>query len=199
MTKNIPAASGLGGASSDAAAALIGLNRFAKLAVAPDKLHQIAARLGSDVPFFLGGSLALCKGRGEKISELEAEFSFTAVVLLPEISASTPVVYGNYLHEQETYDQLSGEINKFIVKKRVDLLTQLCANMLEKSCFQLYEPLADLKRRVQDIASAPVCISGSGSAMYCIISGDDEDAKRYQSMFSEVVGCESVIVHNNRW
>jgi 4-diphosphocytidyl-2-C-methyl-D-erythritol kinase len=199
LTKNIPAASGLGGGSSDAAAALIGLNRFAKLDVGPDKLRRIAARLGSDVPFFLGGPLAMCKGRGEKISELEAEFPFTAVVLLPEISVSTHSVYNNYLHNQRAYDQLSRKINKFLAEKRIDFLTQLCANMLEKSCFQLYERLAELKRRVQDISSAPVCISGSGSAIYCIISGDDEDAIRYQSMLNDVIGCESVIVHNNRW
>lgn len=199
LTKNIPAASGLGGGSSDAAAALIGLNRFAKLGLDTDKLCQMAARLGSDVPFFLDGPLAMCKGRGEKISELEAEFPFAAVVLLPKISVSTHAVYNNYLHDQRTYDQLSRKINKFLVKKRIDLLTQLCANMLEKSCFQLHERLADLKRRVQDVSSAPVCISGSGFAMYCIISGDDEDAIRYQSRLNDVVGCESVIVHNNRW
>jgi len=199
LTKNIPAGSGLGGASSDAAAALIGLNRFAKLAVGRDKLHQIAARLGSDVPFFLGGPLALCKGRGEKVSELETEFSFKAIVLLPEISVSTRKVYSNYLHNQQVYDKLSRKINKFLVKKRIDLLAKLCENMLEKSCFQLHERLADVKCRAQKLSSAPVCMSGSGSAMYFVVSGNDEDARRYQLMFSEVVGCESVIVHNNKW
>ena len=199
LTKNIPAGSGLGGASSDAAAALIGLNRFANLAVGHDKLHQIATRLGSDVPFFLGGPLALCKGRGEKIYQLEEQYCFTAILVLPAINVSTTEIYSNYVHEQRVYQRLSRKINKFLDEKRVDLLAQLCENMLEKSCFQLHEWLADVKRRVQQLLSTPVCISGSGSAMYFIISGDDEDARRYQLMFSEVVGCENVIVHNNRW
>jgi len=199
LTKNIPAASGLGGASSDAAAALIGLNRFAQLGVGHDKLRQIAARLGSDVPFFLSGPLALCKGRGEKIEEFAQEFAFQAILVLPRISVSTKRVYENYVHNHEFYDKFSSKINKFIAEKKIDLLTKMCANMLEKSCFQLYGRLADLKRRAEGLHRGQVCLSGSGSAMYCMVGGSDEDAKRYQSMLNDVVGCESVIVHNNRW
>jgi len=199
LTKNIPAASGLGSASSDAAAALIGLNRFAQLGVGADKLFDIAARLGSDVPFFLAGPLALCRGRGEKIEEFAEEFAFQAILVLPRISVSTKRVYENYVHNQKLYDKFSSKINKFIAEKKIDLLTKMCANMLEKSSFQLYEPLTDLKSRIEALCIGPVGLSGSGSAMYCVVGGDDQDAKHYQSMLSDVVGCESVIVHNNRW
>jgi len=199
LTKNIPAESGLGGGSSDAAAALIGLNRFAKLAVGPGKLRKIATRLGSDVPFFLGGPLALCKGTGEKIEEFDEEFAFHAILVLPSISVSTKRVYENYVHNQELYDKFSRKINKFIAEKKFDLLTQVCANMLQKSCFQIYERLTDVKSRIESLCSRTVGLSGSGSAMYCVVESDDQDAEHYQSMLNEIVGCESVIVHNNRW
>jgi 4-diphosphocytidyl-2-C-methyl-D-erythritol kinase len=198
LRKNIPAGSGLGSASSDAAAALIGLNRFAELGVREDKLFEMAARLGSDAAFFLGGPLAFCRGRGEKIKEIEEKFSFWAILALPDVSVSTEKVYENYVHNQDLYDTLSREINNFIAEKKIDLLAQMCANMLEKSCFELHKELADLKSRIEALGIGPVCLSGSGVAMYCMVS-DAEDVKHYQSMLKETIGCESVIVHNNRW
>lgn len=199
LTKNIPAGSGLGGASSDAAAALIGLNRFAQLGVGADKFFEIAARLGSDVPFFLAGPLALCRGRGEKIEEFAEEFAFQAILVLPSISVSTKRVYENYVHNHELYDKFSSKINEFIAEKKFDLLTKMCANMLEKSSFQLYERLTDLKLRIEALCIGPVGLSGSGSAMYCVVGNADQDTKHYQSMLNDIVGCESIIVHNNRW
>jgi 4-diphosphocytidyl-2-C-methyl-D-erythritol kinase len=199
LTKNIPAASGLGGASSDAAAALIGLNRFSKLGVDYDKLFEMATRLGSDVPFFLGGPLALCRGRGEKIEEFGQEFAFKAILMLPGISVSTKGVYENYAHNHQLYDKFNSKINIFITQKKFDLLTKVCANMLAKSCFQLYGQLADLKSRSEALGIGPLCLSGSGSAMYSVLDCDDKDAKNYQLMLKDVVGCETIIVNNNRW
>ena len=199
LTKNIPAASGLGGASSDAAAALLGLNRFAKLGIDHDKIFETATQLGSDVPFFLGGPLALCKGRGEKIEQFSQKFPFKAILILPDIRVSTQNIYDNYTHNHQLYDKFSSKINIFITQKKFDLLTKVCANMLAKSCFQLYEQLADLKSRAEALGIGPFCLSGSGSAMYCVLDCNDEDAKHYQLMLKDVVGCESIIVNNNRW
>ncbi len=199
LTKNIPAASGLGGASSDAAAALIGLNRFAKLGIAPEKIFEIATRLGSDVPFFLGGPLAMCRGRGEIIEQYDEIFAFKAILILPDIGVSTQNIYDHYVHNSQKYEGLSSKINIFITQKKFDFLTRVCANMLDKSCFQLYEQLADLKSRAEALGIEPICLSGSGSAMYCVLDCNDQNAKNYQLMLKDVVGCESIIVHNNRW
>ena len=199
LTKNIPAASGLGGASSDAAAALLGLNRFAKLGIDHDKIFETATQLGSDVPFFLGGPLALCKGRGEKIEQFSQKFPFKAILILPDIRVSTQNIYDNYTHNHQLYDKFSSKINIFITQKKFDLLTKVCANMLAKSCFQIYEQLDDLKSRAENLGIGPICLSGSGSAMYCILDSNDKDTKNYQLMLKNVVGCESIIVNNNRW
>jgi len=89
LTKNIPAGSGLGSGSSDAAAALIGLNEFLGIGLSSAQLRQLAVELGSDVAFFLDGPLALCTGRGEKIKKLNKIFHFSALLILPDVTVST--------------------------------------------------------------------------------------------------------------
>ncbi len=199
LTKNVPAGSGLGGASSDAAAALLGLNRFANLRAETGDITEIACRLGSDVAFFLGGPLAFCTGRGEKIRKTEKIFSFRAILALPDVNASTKRVYGNYLHNHGLYDELSGKIKGLIEKNRIDLLAAMCANMLGKSCFELYAQLSELKSGLETLGIGTVCLSGSGSAMFCMVADAALDFRRYQSMLTDSFGCESVVVSNNRW
>lgn len=199
LTKNIPAGSGLGGASSDAAAALLGLNRFANLGAETGDITEIACSLGSDVAFFLDGPLAFCTGRGEKIRKIEKIFSFRAVLAIPGVNVPTKRVYENYMHNQGLYDELSGKIKGLIEKNRIDLLAAMCANMLEKSCFELYAELSELKSGLDALGVGTLCLSGSGSAMFCMVANAALDLGRYQSMLTDSFGCESVVVSNNRW
>ena len=200
LTKNIPAGTGLGSASSDAAAALIGANRFLQLAVEPHQLSEIAAKLGSDVPFFLDGPLAFCTGRGEKIEKLDENFNFLALLILPNVSVSTKKVYANYKHDSALYEKLNNRINSYIEKNRIDLVLKMCTNMLQISCFSLYKELAELKTKVESLGIGPLCLSGSGSAMFCIMdSTDEEEASQNRRKLEEKIGCKSVIVSNNRW
>ena len=200
LTKNIPAGSGLGSASSDCAATLMGMNRFFDLGLSDEKLHELAGRLGSDIAFFLGGPLAFCWGRGEKIREISENFSFKALLVLPGVSVSTKEVYGNFRVDVELFERLSGEINDNIVKKNIDFVAVMCANMLGRCCFELYPQLAELKRYIQSLDIGPVCLSGSGSTVYCLLSDvKEEDVKHYQLQLNEDCNCESLVVYNNRW
>jgi 4-diphosphocytidyl-2-C-methyl-D-erythritol kinase len=200
LTKNIPAGSGLGSASSDAAATLIGLKRYLHLDIDRPGMSELAANLGSDVAFFLGGPLAFCTGKGEKIEKIDEKFDFLALLLLPDVSVSTKEVYANYRHDPGLYETLNARINGYIKEKRIDLVAKMCANMLHESCFNLVESLAELKEKAQSLDIGPWCLSGSGSAMFCIIeSGDDQEAREYKQMLEEKIGCRSVIVSNNRW
>jgi len=200
LTKNIPAGSGLGSASSDAAAALLGLKKLLALAIESADLARIAARLGSDVGFFLDGPLALCTGRGEKVHGLDGGFDFTAVLVLPDVSVSTADVYANYRHEPSLYHTFSRQLRPLIEKKRFDLVTRICANMLEKSCFDLYRELAELKAKIESLEVGPVCLSGSGSAMFCVLGDNQQDkAEDYRRRIRQTTGCTTVIVSNNRW
>ncbi len=200
LTKNIPAGTGLGSASSDAAAALIGANRFLQLAVEPHQLSEMAAKLGSDVPFFLDGPLAFCTGRGEKIKKLDENFNFLALLILPDVSVSTKKVYANYRHNRPLYEKLNTRINSYIQKNRIDLVSKMCVNMLETSCFSLYKELVELKAKIESLGIGPLCLSGSGSAMFCIMnSRDEERARENTRKLEQQIGCKSIIVNNNRW
>jgi len=200
LTKNIPAGTGLGSASSDAAAALVGLRHYLRMGLGKEDLLRSAAELGSDVSFFLGGPLSICRGKGEKIEELEENFEFTALIALPDVSISTKKVYANYTHHQDVYERLSGQIDALLDQNRIDLIPRMCVNMLEESCFDLDGSLARLKEEGESLNIGPFCLSGSGSAMFCIIErGEQDKAEGIKRRFSEKVGCNCILVANNRW
>jgi len=200
LTKNIPAGSGLGSASSDAAATLIALNRYLKLDLKNSVLAKLAAQLGSDVPFFLNGPLAFCAGKGEKIKKISRKFNFLALLILPDVSISTQKVYANYRHNPAIYYGLSAQIKKHIRKNRIDLAAKMCVNMLQTSCFGLARGLAKLKARIESLGIRPLCLSGSGSAMFCIVDGRNrQTAGAYKNKLHKKLGCRSIIVSNNRW
>jgi len=200
LTKNIPAGSGLGSGSSDAAATLTGLKRFLQLPLTGEQLLDLAGKIGSDVAFFLDGPLALCTGRGEKIKKIRANFDFTALLVLPDVSVSTKEVYDNYRHDAALYDKLKGQIKRYIEKNRIDLISRMCANMLEQSCFELYKELGELKAQVESIGAGRFCLSGSGSALYCILQDEErESAELIRDEIEHKVDCKTVIVSNNRW
>ncbi|UCF42221.1 MAG: 4-(cytidine 5'-diphospho)-2-C-methyl-D-erythritol kinase [Planctomycetota bacterium] len=200
LTKNIPAGSGLGSASSDAAAILLGVNKYLGFDLPKPQLAELAPSLGSDVAFFLGGPLAFCTGKGEKIKKLTENFNFSASLLLPTVSVSTKKVYANYNHNPTIYQNLSAQINQHLAENRIDLVSKMCANMLQTSCFSLYKELFDLKARVESLGIAPLCLSGSGSAMFCIIGSPEyKRVRENKHKLLEKTGCESIIVSNNGW
>ncbi len=94
LVKRIPTAAGLGGGSSDAAAALVLANLGWNLQWSVDRLAQLAAELGSDVPFFLVNGPAICRGRGERIEPISHLGMLHFVVVRPPAGLSTPAVYG---------------------------------------------------------------------------------------------------------
>jgi 4-diphosphocytidyl-2-C-methyl-D-erythritol kinase len=93
LYKRIPVAAGLAGGSSDAAAALVAGNVAWKLGYSMARLAQLAAQLGSDVPFFLSGKAAICRGRGEKITPLPRICPLHFVLVRPPAGLSTAAVY----------------------------------------------------------------------------------------------------------
>ncbi|MEY4353558.1 MAG: hypothetical protein RLZZ609_1799 [Cyanobacteriota bacterium] len=115
LEKRIPIGAGLAGGSSDAAATLIGLDRLWGLATPRTVLAELAAQLGSDVPFCLEGGSQLCFGRGERLEACPGPTSPLGVLLLkhPEVSVSTPWAYGRcqewrgdfYLSQEADFEQ----------------------------------------------------------------------------------------------
>ncbi len=94
LIKRIPTAAGLGGGSSDAAAALVAANLGWKLGLSVPELAALAAELGSDVPFFLTRGPAVCRGRGERIEPVSGLGQLHFVVVRPPEGLATAAVYG---------------------------------------------------------------------------------------------------------
>ena len=200
LIKRVPAGAGLGSASSDAAATLLGVDRFCRIGTPHEHLHELACRLGSDVPFFLDGPLALCTGKGEIVQPLDAGFGLLVLLILPNVTVSTKTVYASYRHDESMYRKLHIQTSEYIEKNRIDLLAGMCANMLERSCFDIEEKLDRLRTRLQSLAIEPLCLTGSGSAMFCAVAPDDEDrAKAYAGVIAEQTDCTCVIARGNGW
>ncbi|MGA2094085.1 MAG: hypothetical protein ABSH16_11885 [Sedimentisphaerales bacterium] len=128
------------------------------------------------------------------------ECEFRGLVIVPAVSVSTARVYENYRHDETKYKRLKDEINVYIEKKRLDLVCQMCANMLQESCFELHPNLGVLKKRIESLGIRPVCLSGSGSSMFCVINDRNEEGVRtYRDELERDFGCRSVFVNNNGW
>lgn len=200
LTKNIPAGSGLGGASSDAATTLLALNRLYQQPIATDKLFSMTAMLGSDVSFFLNGPLAFCSGRGEKISKVDNILPFLAIVVLPNLNVSTKTIYDNFKVDLPLFNALKEQVKAVFLQNRVDFLQKMCANMLAKTCFSVHNKLALLKTEIERICRLPVTLSGSGSALFIVLA--DEDYRKATILQREIensLECNSIIVFNNQW
>jgi 4-diphosphocytidyl-2-C-methyl-D-erythritol kinase len=170
-----------------------------KLGLGKRELGELSAKLGSDVAFFLDGPVALCTGRGEKVKKL-AGCEFRVFLVVPDINVSTKRVYENYRHDSALYERLHKQISGYIDKKRVDLVCGMCANMLSESSFELHAELVELKRKMESLGIRPVCLSGSGSSLFCIINeGNAEEIRRNRNKLERDYGCIGIIVNNNRW
>ncbi|MCR5210218.1 MAG: 4-(cytidine 5'-diphospho)-2-C-methyl-D-erythritol kinase [Lachnospiraceae bacterium] len=93
LVKRIPAAAGMAGGSTDAAAVLTGINRFYELGFTEEKLCEIGVTLGADVPFCIKGGTALCEGIGEKMTALPSPKGIPVLIAKPAIAVSTAEAY----------------------------------------------------------------------------------------------------------
>jgi 4-diphosphocytidyl-2-C-methyl-D-erythritol kinase len=198
LTKNIPAGSGLGGASGNAATTLLALNKIYDKPLSDECLQKLTECLGSDVSFFLGGPMAYCSGRGEKIEKIEKNFQFSAILVMPNISVSTKMIYDNFKVDLALFETLKQQIKSLLLKNRVDLITKMCANMLAKTCFAINNKLALLKVKIEQLCGLPVALSGSGCALFAIID-DYRKADLFRREIISTFDCNCIIVSDNQW
>lgn len=200
LIKNIPAGTGLGSASSDAAATLLGLNKLYDLGLSGSELASIAAQFGSDTAFFTSSPVAQCKGRGEILTEIQTNYNFDAIVIIPNISVSTVSVYKSYKHDAAVYEKAAAKICPLMAQGKLSQAASLGINMLAKTCFELNPELGSLAENLSNALGKPVVLSGSGSAFYAIIDKCLQESIEEKMRFIENrLGCKSILVSNNRW
>lgn len=173
--KTIPAGAGLGGGSSNAAAALLGLRRFWNLPLSDSELCALAESLGSDVPFFLHGGTALGEGRGEKIRQLPDFPPRHLVIIFPGIPVSTAEAYRSLnLGLTSCLEDL--RIQHFIGQGQADA-TSLTGifNDFEASILTAYPAIAEAKIFLEKRGATATLLSGSGSSVFGFFS-DEESA-----------------------
>lgn len=170
LVKRIPLGGGLGGGSSDAAATLLALNRVWSLDWPTDRLMAAAARIGSDVPFFVQGGTAVISGRGEHVRPAPLAWRGWVVLLLPGFPVSTAAVY-------QAWRPPTGEEERPRADEAAPPAVRWMAaayNMLEQPAISVCPALGRLMSRGVELVGRPVRISGSGSTLFTAFDSEDE-------------------------
>ena len=163
LIKRIPAAAGLGGASSDAAAALIAGNCAWGLNWPIDRLLDLAAQLGSDVPFFLARGAAVCRGRGEQLETIRSS-RLHAVLVRPPVGLSTPQVYQ---HCQLKPDHVgAARLIATLVRGQAAMVGRQLVNDLQSAAAKLTPWIKTLQDEFEKQNLPGHQMSGSGSSYF---------------------------------
>lgn len=179
LRKRIPVAGGLAGGSADAAAALVGLDSLYGLHTGRDALSQIAAELGSDVPFCLHGGTALGTGRGEQLAPLMSRGTYWWVLATDGSGLSTPQVYATYdrLHEGTAVPEPEppAELLSAVRVGDVARVGSALHNDLQPASFALRPDLVQLVGVGRAAGAFGVVVSGSGPTV-ALLCGDADHA-----------------------
>jgi 4-diphosphocytidyl-2-C-methyl-D-erythritol kinase len=166
LRKRIPTGAGLGGGSSDAAAALIALSRFWGLSPAAAQLHDLASRLGSDVPFFLQGGTGLGIGRGEEVYPLPDFPESCLAVVFPGVHVNTAEAYrrlGLGLTSAASAHKMLGFCDRLADSRDV---TAGVFNDFETSILPAYPAIREAKEFLKSRGAMATLLSGSGSSVF---------------------------------
>ncbi|QJC50181.1 4-(cytidine 5'-diphospho)-2-C-methyl-D-erythritol kinase [Paenibacillus albicereus] len=182
LDKKIPVAAGLAGGSSDAAAALRGLNRLWQLGIPEEELSLLGAELGSDVPFCVTGGTALATGRGEKLEPIENPPSCWVVLAKPPINVSTADVYGRF---RAGAIEQHPSLPRMLDAIRAGSFTGVCeelGNVLEDVTLRLYPEVRMLKESMLRLGADGVLMSGSGPTVFGLVSKEAKLARIYNGL-----------------
>jgi 4-diphosphocytidyl-2-C-methyl-D-erythritol kinase len=169
IVKNIPVACGLGGGSSDAASVLLGLNRLFALQQTRDKLLQLAAQLGADVPFFiLPAKRALGKGKGEVLTPLKIERKNWYVLVIPPIAVSTRRMYRDSRLILTKPSSNVKIILRALNKGDLTTLDQYSYNSFGIVLRKKYKQVLIIKEALKSLGAKATLISGSGPCVFAV-------------------------------
>jgi 4-diphosphocytidyl-2-C-methyl-D-erythritol kinase len=184
LRKQTPAQGGLGGGSSDAASVLLALNRLWNLKLEGDRLIELAARLGSDVPFFVLGGTVLVEGRGERVTALPDLPGMWVLLLKPEVTVSTPAAFRALTPADYTDGQATSRLVAAICEPGMPSLDGL-VNALEKRVCENYPQVAECRTALKAAGARYVRMSGSGPTLFALFSTLEEASPVYQTLLQQ--------------
>lgn len=194
LKKEIPSGAGLGGGSSDAAYTLMALNTLWDLGLGKDELKALGAGLGSDVPFFFDGPLAIAEGRGERLTSLPVLKSYVLLLVKADCSISTAWAYSEVGKKRDTRKEIGDKtaihiIHRSLAAGDIYSLAAIAHNDFEDVVMPRYPVIREVKERLIGGGAVMALMSGSGSTVFGLF--DDEKvalnaARRFSHYFCRV-------------
>lgn len=191
IEKKIPVAAGLGGGSTDAAAALRALNRIWKLNMSVQEMIALGMQVGTDVPYSIVGGTAFVSGRGEIVTPIKPMPSCWVVLAKPRISVSTKTVFRALEVERLDYIPKSRMVADAIDAGDYKGMVDNLSNALEAVTFERHPRLRQLSERMERYGMDGVTMSGSGPT----IIGFSQNYSRAKRVYNSLRGfCEEVYI-----
>lgn len=173
IDKQIPVGGGLGGGSSNAAVVLLALDQIYQLGLSDDDLLDLATDLGADVPFFLQGGLARCRGIGDDVEAIANPPKTSFLVVIPPFSTSTADVFRGVPPLTETPEEATVFLSKYCGGS--DSGPAPYFNRLQMVAEGLDPRLKQVRAMVEERFERPFCMSGSGSSYFAEVSPHDAE------------------------
>lgn len=180
LEKKIPTLAGLGGGSSNAAIALIGLNKLCNLNLSKKELLNLSSKIGSDVPFFIKGGTCIIKGTGDIIQKINVKISLYLLIIKPEIGINTAWAYKNldewraknkqsedFKSKQEKKNKLKNLLNA-LKSKNVEKVAENMHNDFEEMMIKMFPVIGEIKNDLISNGAINAQMSGSGSGVFGI-------------------------------
>ena len=186
IDKRIPPGGGLGGNSADAAAVIQGLNDLFGWRLSKATMTAIAVRFGADVPYCLSNLVALVKGIGDEVTELDVDLScYKVLVVKPKIFVSTEEIFSRGDDIGFINYDIKPLLEAIKQKRPMDIIDQL-HNSLEEITFLQYPKIRDIKAElVYNVGQKGVVMTGSGSTIVKLITEVTADISQYLSRYSD--------------
>lgn len=178
IQKRIPIGMGLGGGSSDAAAALVALNRLWDLNMNDEDLMRVAVGLGSDVPFFLKGGTSLGKGRGELIVDLPSLPKLPLTLVCPRITVpkKTATMYSSLTIAHYSDGGITSHMSEIIAGGQfaTDSVSGMMHNVFEGVVAKVFPNLTWLQQQLSALAPGRFHLSGAGPALFALAPSEND-------------------------
>ena len=190
IKKNIPVSAGMAGGSTDAAAVLIGCNALFKLGLNNDILMQIAAELGSDVPFCILGGTAIAEGRGEIIHPMSSLPKMHVILMPADYGVSTVSVYKALQPDDiNPQEKLFKDLYQAIQQADRRFVESHMFNVLENPSFRVDARTKERKKVLENLGIKNVLMSGSGPTLFRLYESEQEawnDFKKIKKIYPKV-------------
>ncbi len=180
LKKNIPVAAGMAGGSSDAAAALRGLNRLFDLKLSDEELCACGVKIGADVPYCIKGGTMLAEGIGEILSPLPSPPSCVLLIAKPSEGVSTGFVYSHLKLDDLSAHPDVDRMIKALETKDLSGMASAMGNILETVTVKELPVIADIKRIMKENGALNALMSGSGPTVFGLFE-DTESAEKAKS------------------